>query len=59
MDDKEIPVVAGMTFNNCTILIHVGQVEDFRDIIQEFVAEGIISPVVAKQLLGDEDATSE
>lgn len=48
-----------VTFENCTILIHVGKVEEFRDLIQEFVEDGLLTQQVADQLLGDERDKSE
>lgn len=51
---EQAPVVS---FTNCTIIVHISK-EDFTDIIRDLVDEGLITPQVGEQLLGEEDDKS-
>ena len=41
-------------FNQCTIIVHVGKVEDIDSIIQSLVDSGLLTQAIGDQLMEDE-----
>jgi len=52
VDEKTVN--AGITFNSCTVIVHIGSKDEFIQLIHDLVDEGIITPQVAEQLTGGE-----
>lgn len=47
------PAASAITqvFNGCTFVIHIGDRDEFADIVRELVDEGVIAPQMAERVL--------